>query len=375
MVEKHSRIAIIIGTKAELIKCMPVMLALQEEKKDYWFIHTGQHPLGRACEDFGVKRPDFILSKEPEISTKYWSKIKIKTLRESVGLMFRIRVLIRKLNPRYVIYHGDTMSTAMAAGASSDILNLFDKSWQSVHLEAGLESGSLFEPFPEELTRRIIRGFTDLLFAVSDRSYKNLKKSISFVGGKNFKVGNTIVDSVAITYEKARKKKFKKINEKYFLINIHRYENLRNKKRLARIIEILSHTRIKGIWPLHDNTKRHLHEYGFMEKVKSLKNIEITPLLSYEEFLFLFSNCEYIIADGGSIQEESLIFKKPYLIMRKFSERQEGLTTGINFLTKLDLEYSKQIIKNIETGCLEAKNFKNPYGEKGLSKKIVELLK
>ena len=60
-----SKIAIVIGTKAELIKCMPIMLELQKQKKDYIFIHTGQHSLKGACEEFGIKKPNFVLSKEP----------------------------------------------------------------------------------------------------------------------------------------------------------------------------------------------------------------------------------------------------------------------------------------------------------------------
>ena len=62
---RHSRIAIIIGTKAELIKCMPLMLELQRRKVDYWFVHTGQHSLGEACEEFNIKKADFILRPEP----------------------------------------------------------------------------------------------------------------------------------------------------------------------------------------------------------------------------------------------------------------------------------------------------------------------
>jgi len=374
-IKTHSRIVIVIGTKAELIKCMPVMLELQKRNQDYWFIHTGQHPVKKACGEFGVKKPDFVLSEEPDIDTKYWSKIKFSAFIESIGIMFKIRKLVKKLKPKYVIYHGDTMSTAMAAGASSNVLNPFSKTWQNVHLEAGLNSGSLFEPFPEEFTRRIIRGFTNHLFAVSDLSEKNLENKISFVGGKSTKVGNTILDSVAITYKKAKKRKFKKPKGKYFLINIHRYENLRKKKRLARIVEIISHAKIKGVWPLHNNTKKHLIEYDLMKKVEDLKNVEIIDPVSYEKFLFLMANCEYLIADGGSIQEESLVFKKPYLVMRKFTERQEGINTGINFLTELDLEYSKKLIKKFESGKFKIPKFKNPYGEPGVSKKIVDKLK
>ena len=83
----------------------------------------------------------------------------------------------------------------------------------------------------------------------------------------------------------------------------------------------------------------------------------------------------YLIVDGGSIQEESLIFKKPCLLLRKKTERQEGLASGINFLTKLDVNYSREIIRKIENNEIEIKNFENPYGKEGVSKRILEILK
>ena len=100
--KEHSGIAIILGTKAELIKCMPIMLELQKQKKNYYFIHTGQHPLGKACEEFGIKKPDFILSKEPEISTKFWSKINKASLVWFLVMILKIKRLIRKLNLKYI---------------------------------------------------------------------------------------------------------------------------------------------------------------------------------------------------------------------------------------------------------------------------------
>ena len=142
---------------------------------------------------------------------------------------------------------------------------------------------------------------------------------------------------------------------------------------MKKILEIISNVKIKGIWPLHDNTKMHLEKYGLIEKLNYLKNIKITSLKSYEEFISLLANCEYLIADGGSIQEESLVFKKPCLILRNRTERQEGLSTGINFMT-MDVKKAKDIIKEIEKGKIKPKNFKNPYGEVGVSKKIVEEL-
>ncbi len=372
----HSKIAIVIGTKAELIKCMPIMLELQKQKKDYWLIHTGQHPLKESCKEFGVKKPDFVLSKEPKISTKFWSKMNKNSIIWFFLMIFKIKRLLRKINPKYVLYHGDTMSTAAASIASSKLLNPSRKKiWKNVHLEAGLRSGSLFEPFPEEISRQISDRFSDILLAVSSETEKNLQKY------KNKKqiinAGNTIIDSALIAYEKAKKSKTrKKSKQKYALINIHRHENLKSKERMEKIVEIISNVKIKAIWPLHDNTAYYLKRYNLMNKIKVKKNenIEITPLTNYPEFIFLLANCTYLITDGGSIQEESLIFKKPCIILRKKTERQEGLETGINFLTKLDVGKTKEIIEKIESNKIKIKKFKNPYGGRGVSKKVLEVL-
>jgi UDP-N-acetylglucosamine 2-epimerase (non-hydrolysing) len=364
------KIAIVIGTKAELIKCMPVMLELQRRRISYWFIHTGQHPLKEACKEFRVKEPDFILSEEPKKSTKFWSKVNKSSLIWFVLMIFKIRQKIKEIKPSYILYHGDTMSTAAASIGSSKLFN-FDKEWKNVHLEAGLRSGALFEPFPEEISRKISDYFSDILLAVSNKTQKFLEKEYS---GKNIiKIGNTVIDSSLIIYEKSKKNK-KPINEEYALINVHRHENLQNKKRLSDIVEIIKSIKIKAIWPLHDNTKHYLEKYNLLKEIEENKNIEITPLVDYKKFIFLMANCKYLITDGGSIQEESLVFKKPCIILRKATERQEGLDTGINFLTKLDVNYSKELIETLEKSNLKIKSFKNPYGEKGLSKKIVDIL-
>ena len=369
----HSGIAIVIGTKAELIKCMPIMLELQKQKKDYWFIHTGQHPLGESCVEFGVKRPDFILSPEPKISTKFWSKINKFSMLWSLVMVHKIKKKILDLKPKYVIYHGDTMSTAAAAVATSGLLNPF-KVWKNVHLETGLRSGSFFEPFPEEISRQICDRFSDILFAVSDLTEKNLiDERKFFISRKVIKVGNTIVDSASITYEVA-KKKYKKERYEYALINIHRHENLKSKKRMEQVIRILKEIKINAVWPLHDNTEYYLKRYNLIDRVKDMKNIKIMPLVDYFNFIFLLANCKYLITDGGSIQEESLVFKKPCVLLRKKTERQEGLTTGINFLTGLNYGYAKKVIRDIENNKILINNFENPYGGPGVSKKIIEYL-
>ena len=320
-----------------------------------------------------MKHPNFAASsREPEISTKFWSKINKKSLLWFVSITFKIQKLLKKIKPKFVIYHGDTMSTAAASIASSRLFNFGRKSWKNVHLEAGLRSGSMLEPFPEEISRRISDIFSDILFAVSDLSKNNLEKENN--GGEIIVTGNTIVDSAEIGYDMGKKMQ-KKILYKYALINIHRHENLRNKERMRKITDIICHAKINSIWPLHDNTKLFLEKYGLIDKIRKNKKIRIIPLMSYPSFIFLLANSEYLITDGGSIQEESLIFKKPCIILRGKTERQEGLKTGINFLTRMDVNYSKKIIMDLERNIIKSGNIENPYGERGLSKNIVEILK
>jgi|APSaa5957512622_1039677.scaffolds.fasta_scaffold00261_20 UDP-N-acetylglucosamine 2-epimerase (non-hydrolysing) len=367
----NSRIAIIIGTKAELIKCMPIMVELQKQKKDYWFIHTGQHPLGEACEEFGIKKPDFILSKEPKLSTKFWSKINGSSVVWCFKMIPKVRKIIRKIQPKYVIYHGDTMSASIAAIGSSKFMHN-KKNWKNVHLEAGLRSGSLFEPFPEEISRQICDKFSDILLAVSNRTKNNLRK---FEKKKNVVLaGNTIVDSSWISYQKSKSKKIK-VPKEFVLINIHRHENIRDAKRLKKVVDIIKGIKIKAIWPLHDNTELYLNEYGLMAGLKAMKNIKIMPLTDYFTFIYFMSQCKYLVTDGGSIQEESLVFKKPCILLREKTERQEGLSTGLNFLTKLNVKKTRELIRKLENNEIKFEKFENPYGKKGLSKKIVNMLK
>jgi UDP-N-acetylglucosamine 2-epimerase (non-hydrolysing) len=370
---KNNKIVIILGTKAELIKCMPIMLELQKRKESYFFIHTGQHPLGEVCENFKIKKPDIILSKEPDKETKFWSKINNSSIFWIFFTILKIRKEIKKENPKYVIYHGDTMSTFSAAVGSSKLLNPF-KSWKNIHLESGLRSGKLFEPFPEEIFRRIADKFSDILLAVSDKTEKLLIKK--YPNKKVINVGNTIIDTAGIVYNQIKKEKRKNNFEikNYVLINIHRHENIKNKKRLLKIVEIINNVKTPVIWPLHKNTEFYLKKYNLLYKILNNKRIKLIPLVDYKKFISLMIDCKYLITDGGSIQEESLIFKKPCLIMRETTERQEGLGTGINFLTRLDVEKTKKLIERLDKEEIKIKNFNNPYGKKGLAKKIVDLL-
>ena len=372
---RNEEIAVIIGTRAELIKTFPIMLELQKRKIPYYFIHTGQNDSGinAICEKFKVKHPNVTLSKEPNKKSKF-KGIRLHGIIWNLDIVIKIRHELKKLKKlKYVLYHGDTMTTTSAAIASSKLLNPFKK-YKNAHLEAGLRSENLFEPFPEEISRIIASKFSDILLAVSNRSEKNLKK---YRNSKIIiKIGNTIIDSVNEAYKVSLKEKIKPLSKgKFALISIHRHENINNKKRLGKIVDILVSLKIPSYFTLHGNTRRQLIKFNLYEKLRQNKNIKIIEYLDYIDIIYQLKNCSLIICDGGSLQEESLIFKKPCIILRKATERQEGLETNFQFLSKLNVRKTKEKINKFLNKDFKIKGFKNPYGEIGVSKKIVEILK
>ncbi len=368
------KIAFIIGTRAELIKSFPIMLELQKQKKDYYFIHSGQHSLGNLCETFGVKKPDFILSKEPKKESKFWSKINPISIFWLFSTIFKTRRLLRRLKDiKYVVYHGDTMTTAATAVGSSKLLNL-SKEYKNVHLEGGLRSESLREPFPEEISRKIADHFSDIILTVSKRSCENVKKY------RNKKAicltGNSVIDSIDYAYNLAKAKKINPLSkEKFGLISIHRHENINNKKRMQNIVEILSSIKFQCFWTMHENTKKQLEKFGLLETVKENKNIKIIPTQDYVSFTMQIKNSSLIICDGGSMQEESLVFSIPCVLLRKNTERQEGLESNFQALVGVDINLGKQKIKEFSEDKFKIKDFKNPYGSPGVSKKVLRILK
>lgn len=366
------KIAFVIGTRAELIKTFPVMLELQKRKTPYYFIHTGQHSLGDLCEKFGVKKPDAVLTEEPKTSSKFNTR-KLKAIIWNLLIVFKIRKELRKLkNLRYILYHGDTMTTLSAAIGSSKLFNL-GKKYSNVHLEGGLRSETIREPFPEEISRKVADYFSDVILAVSSHAMNNVK---GYKKKKIILTGNSVIDSIHSALEIAKKNKVKVISDdKFALITVHRHENINSKKRMQKIIEIMEDLPIKGYFMIHDNTKKQLEQFGLLERLKKNKKVILTEPKDYVYFVYQMSKCDLIICDGGSMQEESLVFHKPCIILRNATERQEGLESNFQYLSKLNVKKSKEKIKEYLSKSFKIKKFTNPYGNRGVSKKVVEILK
>ena len=368
--KKHT-IAIVIGTRAEMIKIFPIMQELNRQNIEYYFIHTGQGDLGEFWKEVTVKAPDVVLTKEVKGKSKFNSN-QLKAVLWNLGVVAKIRKELKKLPYlKYVIYHGDTMTTSSAAIASSNLLNR-GKRYKNVHLESGLRSWNLLEPLPEEFSRRLVGRFSDILFAPSESSLKNLEK----LKRRRIHVfGNTIIDSALYAFNLAHKRNILPLSKEPFaILTLHRHENLMSKKRMRKIIAILQAVSIPTYFAAHGNTLAKLKKFGLLDSLKENKNIILIDPLDYITFIYQISRCSLIICDGGTMQEESLIFQKPCIILRKHTERQEGLKSNFQFLSRFDIGKTKEKIREFSSPEFKIEKFKNPYGDNQVSKKIVGAL-
>lgn len=337
-------IAIVLGTSAEFLRCIPLVKSLQRHEVDFNLLLTGQNKIDDLVKEFDIHSDNFIRLRAFEgVSTNL-----IKGFKQTPALTLEIRQILKAIKPSHVVCHGDTLTAVTATLASSGLYKI-------AHIEAGFRSHSIFEPFPEEMFRIIVDHKSDFLYAPSKLSTENLLRER--VRGEILTTGSTVPDVVNTALEMIGKTSQ---SEEFVVVTAHRYENIFIRSRLKRIINILSLPRMPIYWPIHEITEGQLKRFGLLGEVRKM-GIHILPPLSYVKFMELLSNCNYVITDGGSIEEESIILKKPCLLLRKRTERIEGLRTGLTFLTKRDVKLSGRIISRIEASGPVIRDVKNPF--------------
>ncbi|MBR9680832.1 MAG: UDP-N-acetyl glucosamine 2-epimerase [Candidatus Altiarchaeota archaeon] len=354
-----AKVAFSIGTNAELIKIFPVLKRLDE----YTLIHTGQHSIGKLLDLFDLPEPELTLSAPPKATTKFFFNTP-KAAIWSLGMIGRIRRAIKKSKAEVIAYHGDTMSTASSALATRL------SSAKGAHLEAGLRSGSIWEPWPEEISRKIADKYSKLLMAVSQGTQENLINAR--VRGRIVNTGNTIIDA-ALEAHQIGKGVVDTPDTEYAIVTAHRQENLRSEKRMRNLVEIVKNIPIPTYFFVHDNTVAALKKFNLYKPLAN--KVKLARFTNYPSFIQWLANSRILFTDGGSIQEESLVFKKPCILLRKKTERVEGLKTGINFLTDMNVQFAIRKMDEVLSDDWKTPKFKNPYGEKGVSKKVVKELK
>lgn len=322
------QIKIILGTRPEAIKLAPVILKLKEDKFDISVIHTGQHTnlANDILDYFGIK-PDLRLNPDRSGNSE-------ASLLQS--LISVIEPLLSPDDTGLVMVQGDT-SSALAGALAGHYQKI-----PVAHLEAGLRSHDISQPFPEETNRKLISHLAEIHFAPTATAKSNLL----YEGVKTTEVhltGNSVTDALKMILERSDRSKdsvrtiyangFKKL----ILLTTHRRENLGDPqneifKAIKQIAE--RHSEVKIVFPVHPNPaiKKHL------QQLDGLPNVSLIEPLSYFEFVPLMAASDLILTDSGGIQEEAPALGVPVLVLRNKTERPELIEAGAGMLVGTDVK-------------------------------------
>ncbi len=333
-------IHIFLGTKAQLIKMAPIMRELQTRGIHYNFIFSGQHQ--ETIEDlrnnFGIKAPDITLYRGQDITSVptmiFWS-IKL------IWFTLRNKNKIWKNDKNgIVLNHGDTFSTLLGS-ILAKICGL-----KAAHIESGLRSFNILNPFPEELTRLIVFRLSDYYFTPDEWSLSNLRTHKGIMVNTQ---GNTLYDSLQLISAVIKPTDVRIPSDKYAIVSLHRFENLYKKDHLIDIIQLLEtiSERMPLLFILHNPTKKKLQAFNLLERLQNNPNIETRPRYDYLRFIELVSKSEFVITDGGSNQEECYYLGKPCLLFRNATERQEGIGEN-TVLSKFETNTIIEFVENYQ---------------------------
>ncbi|WP_257162140.1 non-hydrolyzing UDP-N-acetylglucosamine 2-epimerase [Corynebacterium cystitidis] len=347
----------VYGTRPEAIKVAPLIKRLQKDERfESVAVSTGQHKemLDQVNTMFGINPSyDLELMKNGQ------------SLNELVSRALQgLDELIEKEKPDVIISQGDT-STAMAAAVAG-----FNRKVRVVHLEAGLRTGNIHSPFPEEANRRIIGQVASLHLAPTPESRENLRKE-NFRTKDIVVTGNTVIDALleAASWDtKLDDPALQAIvdgEQRVVLVTTHRRENLDAMKEIGGAVQDLAkkYTDHQFVLPLHLNPKV---RDSVLPEVEDLDNVTITNPLPYDQFTALMKRSYLVLTDSGGVQEEAPALGKPILVMRDNTERPEAVVAGTVKLvgTNRDLivaEASNLLEQEIAYKAMA--NAVNPYGD------------
>ena len=363
------KVMTVFGTRPEAIKMAPVVLELQKHADRIQTIVavTAQHRqmLDQVLDLLQIT-PDYDLDIMSQGQTLY--DITTKSL---MGL----KDVLAKEKPDLVLVHGDTTTTFAGALASY---------YQQVpvgHVEAGLRTGDIYSPFPEEMNRKLTGAIAAIHFAPTATAKANLLKE-NVNPSHIYVTGNTVIDALMTTvagdYDFGDDLKDVDFhNHRVILLTTHRRENLGEPMRhiykaLRRIIEEIPDTEI--VFPVHRNP---LVRKVVEEELAGVDRIHLIDPMEYEPFANLMSLSSLVLTDSGGIQEEAPSLGKPVLVLRNTTERPEAVEAGTVRLigTDKDVVYAETKRLLTDQAAYDAmSNAVNPYGDGKASQRIVQAI-
>ena len=359
------KIAIVLGTRPEIIKMAPVIDEITKNDYECILIHTGQHydieMSKQFFEDLNIKVPDYNIG------------IGSKTAIQQISIIIaQLEEILSEENVDIVLVQGDT-NTVLAGALASNKLKI-----PVGHVEAGLRSFD--KNMPEETNRIIADNCSELYFVPTKETAINLQNE-GIDHNKIHITGNTIVDACFRHKDIAKEKsmlKEKIIFNEYIALTMHRAENVDDPERLTNIINALLSLDKNIVFPIHPHTRKSLEELDLYEKVVNSNNIQVTNPLGYLDFLYLISNSQLILTDSGGVQEEAITLSIPCITLRYNTERPETITAGGNILAGTTSDEISRNINNIldNPDVYKAmQNASNPYGDGSSSKQILKIIK
>lgn len=359
----------IFGTRPEAIKMAPIIKEMEKNNKiEQEVCVTAQHRemLDQVLEIFSIK-PDYDLNVMTQNQTL--TEITINALK---GL----EEILKKSKPDLILVHGDTTTTFVGSLAA------FYSKIKIGHVEAGLRTYNKYEPFPEEINRKLTGAMADLHFAPTDISKNNLLKENILEDGI-FVTGNSSVDCVKTTVEKEYKFNCEKLNKidfnskKIITMTAHRRENLGEplENICSAILEIVEKNEdVEVVYAVHFNplvrevANRIL---GNNERIHLIEPIDMKDMHN------LIDRSYMVMTDSGGLQEEVPSLKKPVLVLRNVTERPEGVLAGVLKLAGIEkdniIKLAQELLNNKDE-YEKMINSKNPFGDGFASERIVKAI-
>jgi UDP-N-acetylglucosamine 2-epimerase (non-hydrolysing) len=372
------KVLLVFGTRPEAIKMAPLVKAFEEESSiESKVCVTAQHRemLDQVLEMFDIK-PDYDLN-----IMKPGQDLFDVTSNVLLGL----KDVLNDFKPDVVLVHGDTTTT------SASSLAAFYNKIKVGHVEAGLRTGDLYSPWPEEANRQITGVLANYHFAPTTTSQNNLLKENK--DPKNIIVtGNTVIDALFLALDKIEKndelktKIVNSINSQYeikedkklILVTGHRRENFGD--GFINICEALKTIALNNpdidiVYPVHLNPNV---QKPVKEILSDTPNVFLIEPLQYEQFIYMMNKSYFIITDSGGVQEEAPSLGKPVLVMRDTTERPEAVEAGTVKLVGTNKETIIKEAQNLldnETEYNKMSKAHNPYGDGNACERIANFIK
>jgi UDP-N-acetylglucosamine 2-epimerase (non-hydrolysing) len=358
------RVLTVFGTRPEVIKLAPVIRAIERRGLEAIVCATGQHRdmLDQMLEVFSL-RPDFDL----DIMRPNQSPLDV------AGRIFtELPPVIEKVRPDWLVVQGDTTTTFAAAWVA------FHARVPVAHVEAGLRTHDKFQPFPEEINRRLTSVLADLHFAPTSRSERNLLDE-GVAPDRIFVTGNPVVDALRMILTQPVQwsdPRLETLQGRTLLVTAHRRESFgRPLEEICHaVVDLLAaHKDLTVIFPVHPNP-------SVRETVERLlgntPGILLTTPLLYPEFVHLMRRSDLILSDSGGVQEEAPSVGTPVLVLREVTERPEAMESGWAQLVGT----SRELIFETATNWLNQNKKRqlaraaNPFGDGHAGERIADLL-